>query len=81
MAFKPILLSNAEVIHQSMFKELAIEIHSSVPLHPPTKLGFKMMYWGWIFFNKATFSDASKTPINSSSKATCTCPRLITFFN
>ena len=44
MAFKPILLSKALVTHHPIPDLSAISIHSELPLKPPIKLGFKMMY-------------------------------------
>ena len=43
MAFSPILLSSAEVIHQPILRSSASEIHSSEPENPPIKEGFKII--------------------------------------
>ena len=43
MAFKPILLSSAEVVHQPISFLPARSIHLSDSLKPPIRLGFKMI--------------------------------------
>ena len=69
MAFNPILLSNALVIHQPILRASANFIQSSDAEKPPNKLGFKIIYCGCISSSRAVCSVASNTPINSSSKA------------
>src|SRR5690606_36146898 len=69
MAFRPILLSRAEVTHQSISAFSQNDIHSSAPLKPPIKLGLKIRYCGFIVWSNFILSSNSATPISSSSKA------------
>ena len=48
IAFKPILLSRALVIHQSIPFSFARLSHYNVVEKPPNKVGLKTRYWGQI---------------------------------